>query len=584
MGAVALGLWIHSRIKKRREKKRDPSDPAQRSFQPSIHTDDGKWQRASRLPPSRPPPPVPHSRHPPPPFTSQPIYSERIIDIPHMGTSKEGDRRKRLHSVVSTLSSHDLPANPSSEALDHFRADRIGSLDDQNFFEGLRRPSMSVIGESQGRKRSGTSTLATLNDPSVTSFTIEKARRTSSSVRKISVGGTEDVMPYISGATSHIEPSSPTDLDERFAKPIAVMARPPSRIDFTQPFGSPRRAGDHLVAAKNPLAPRSPLFQPGRASLLPYAQGPTTTITPQESPTLQQPQIRERLPMIDVSPLISPKSLSPMTDHPDLRQNKVSNITTPSRSGSTKKKRRPDSIDLAHLRSPKNGAQLTTGHGQALKSSPPIPDASDGLKAGMASSVLGMKSAGGSTNFPYSVPGSASSGSRNEVPKTPRTATSEGCQSAVSDIESAQLFQAWKGFAPVHLEWPLPSIKRGLSVQGTKELPRAYRRAGTTDGDIDMEIVLHGDNTRPAKGDNSRPAKEEVDIRLSVSRPVVMLTPDTARQKDFSPVRPGHTKRASLTPSVASASSSTSTKSKITYLADVVKEEKRLSMLSVVST
>jgi hypothetical protein len=164
------------------------------------------------------------------------------------------------------------------------------------------------------------------------------------------------------------------------------------------------------------------------------------------------------------------------------------------------------------------------------------------------------------------------------MPKTPRTATSEGCQSAMSDIESAELFQAWKGFAPpVHVDEPVPAIKRGLSVQAStpRLRPKAPRRAGTKDGDIDMEIVLNGENRRA-----TQPKPDE---GLSVSRPVVILTPNTAKEPDFSVEKPGHTKRASLTPSVASGSSSTSSKSKITYLADVVKEERRLSTLSVIS-
>jgi hypothetical protein len=164
------------------------------------------------------------------------------------------------------------------------------------------------------------------------------------------------------------------------------------------------------------------------------------------------------------------------------------------------------------------------------------------------------------------------------MPKTPRTATSEGCHSAVSDIESAQLFQAWKGFAPpLHVEEPVPAIKRGLSVQASaaKPRPKAPRRAGTKDGDIDMEIVLNGDN--------SAPGHKKTENRLSVSRPVVVLTPNTAKEKDFEVEKSGHNKRASLTPSVASGSSSTSSKSKITYLADVVREERRLSQLSVIS-
>jgi hypothetical protein len=148
----------------------------------------------------------------------------------------------------------------------------------------------------------------------------------------------------------------------------------------------------------------------------------------------------------------------------------------------------------------------------------------------------------------------------------------------MSDIESAELFQAWKGFAPpVRVDEPVPAIKRGLSVQAStvRPRPKAPRRAGTKDGDIDMEIVLNGEKRGSAD--------TKTDSQLSVSRPVVILTPNTAKEPDFSVEKPGHTKRASLTPSVASGTSSSSSKSKITYLADVVKEEKRSSTLSVIS-
>jgi hypothetical protein len=576
MGIFTLGLLVYTKLKKRSSKKR-AAKWTHASFQPSVDSDDGKWARASLKPPPRTMSNIPQSssHHPLPPISTHLIYTEQSIDFTRIGTSKEGDKRQRLQSIVSTLSNHHLPANPSSEALDHFRADRIGSIDDTDLLPRSRRPSMATIGES-GRKKSGTSTLGTLNDPSVTSFTIERARRASLSVRKVSVGGVEEVMPYASGAVT--EPTSPVDLDVRFAKPISVLARPPSRIDFTQPEGTPRRRGDHLVAAQNPLAPKSPSFQPNRDSCLPYTQDPTPPQQLDNTPCLQRPLERERLPMIDVSPMISPSTFHTPADPVNQRQSEMSiSTTTPTRSGS-KKKKRPDSIILAHLRSPKLGAHLTAGNRDSTDSPPPISDALNGLSAGIATSVLAMKSAGGSSNFPYSLPPSASSGSRNEMPKTPRTATSEGCQSAMSDIESAELFQAWKGFAPpVHVDEPVPAIKRGLSVQASTPRPRpkAPRRAGTKDGDIDMEIVLNGDNRRATQ--------RKPDQGLSVSRPVVILTPNTAKEPDFSVEKPGHTKRASLTPSVASGSSSTSSKSKITYLADVVKEEKRLSTLSVIS-
>ena len=577
MGIFTMALLVHAKLKRRSSKKHsDKSTHA--SFQPSADSEDGNWARASLQQLPRTVSGIAQSStcHPLPPISTHPVYTEQSIDFTRIGTSKEGDKRQRLQSIVSTLSNHQLPANPSSEAVDHFRADRIGSVDDTNLLDASRRPSMATIGEG-GRKGSGTSTLGTLNDPSVTSFTIERARRASLSVRKVSAGGSEEVMPYASGAMT--EPTSPTDLDIRFAKPISVLARPPSQIDFTQPEGTPHRQGEHLVAAQNPLAPRSPIFRPENNSLPHSTSDPTPLQQAETSPCLQRPLERERLPMIDVSPLISPKTLHAPAKAGDQRRSEMSISTiTPTRSGS-KKKKRPDSIILAHLRSPKLGGHLTAGNLISADSPPPISDAINGLSAGIATSVLAMKSAGGSTNFPNSLPASASSGSRNEMPKTPRTATSEGCQSAVSDMESAQLFQAWKGFAPsVHVDEPVPAIKRGLSVQASTPRPRlkAPRRAGTKDGDIDIEIVLNGDN---------RGAAHTVpDHGLSVSRPVVILTPNTAKEPEFVVEKPGHTKRASLTPSVASGSSSTSSSErKITCLADVVKEERRLWTSSAVS-
>jgi len=575
MGIFTVGLTVYTKLKKRSSKKH--SDKwTHASFQPSVDSDAGDWARASLNPPPRTMSTVPQtsSHHPLPPISTHPFYTEQSIDFTRIGTSREGDKRQRLQSIVSTLSNHHLPANPSSEALDHFRADRIGSIDDTDLLTRSRRPSMATIGEG-GRKKSGTSTYHTLNDPSVTSFTIERARRASLSIRKISAGGSEEVMPYTLGVMT--EPTSPPDLDPRFAKPISLLARPPSQIDFTQPEGTPRRQGDHLIAAQNTLSPISPNFRPGKDSLLPYTQDPTPSQQVVNSPCLQRPLERERLPMIDISPMISPSTFHAPANPVNHRHDEMSinTTTTPTRSGS-KKKKRPDSIILAHLRSPKLGGHLTAGNRDSTDSPPPISDALNGLSAGIASSILAMKSAGGSTNFPYSLPPSASSGSKNEMPKTPRTATSEGCQSAMSDIESAELFQAWKGFAPpVHVAEPVPAIKRGLSVQASTPRPRpkAPRRAGTKDGDIDMEIILNGDIRRASQ--------PKPDHGLSVSRPVVVLTPNTAKEPDFSVEKPGHTKRVSLTPSAASGSSSTSSNSKITYLADVVKEERRLSTLSV---
>lgn len=521
-----MALLVHAKLKKR-SRKEHSDKTTHASFQPSVHSEDGNWARASlqQLPRTMSGIPQSSSYHPLPPISTNPVYTEQSIDFTRIGTSKEGDRRQRLQSIVSTLSNHQLPANPSSEALAHFRADRIGSVDDTNLLTASKRPSMATIGES-ARKKSGTSTLGTLNDPSVTSFTIERARRASLSVRKVSAGGSEEVMPYASGAIT--EPASPSDLDIRFAKPISVLARPPSQIDFTQPEGTPRRQGDYLVAAQNPLAPRSPIFRPENDSLPHSISDPTPPQQAETSPCLQRPLERERLPMIDISPLISPNTLRAPAKDGDHRQSEMNISTTaPTRSGS-KKKKRPDSIVLAHLRSPKLGGHLTAGNRISVGSPPPISDALNGLSGGIATSVLAMKSAGGSTNFPYSVPQSASSGSKIEMPKTPRTATSEGCPTAISDIESAQLFQAWKGFAPpVHVDEAVPAIKRGLSVQASnaRPKPKALRRAGTKDGDIDMEIVLNGDN---------RDAAHTVpDHGLSVSRPVVILTPNTAKEPEF---------------------------------------------------
>jgi hypothetical protein len=117
-----------------------------------------------------------------------------------------------------------------------------------------------------------------------------------------------------------------------------------------------------------------------------------------------------------------------------------------------------------------------------------------------------------------------------------------------------------------------------LSVQDghqPRPRPRTPRRVGTKDGDIDIEIVLTTDS--PLTPSQSRPAEGEG------QGPVLVLTPNTAVPRDkSSPTNAPHSRRSSLTPSISSIGS-TSSKNKITYLSDVVKEQessKRTSMMS----
>jgi hypothetical protein len=567
---------ILSRIKKRKQSKKEerPLD-TQQSFQPSID-DDSNWSRHSL--PARPSRPLPM-----PPSVSQPLYTQQIIDIPHIGPTRDKDTRQRLQSIVSTLSAHTLPANPSSDALDHCRADRIGSVDGMGYFSQPTRLSITTLHGGSDRKKSGISTLASMSDPSVASFTIEHAQRASLKVRKVSEGGSEEMLPPIPVGLSGMEmPYSPSDLDVRFAKPISVPTRPPSRIDFTEPFPF-KSTVQPVIPASHPFSRTS--WQ--RDSLLPYMYGagiePALPSSKVGTPTDQQSgnpyrnsyngsHPPQRLPAIIHSPLLSPR-----TSVPDQLQNQhqrgpsqASSAGTHKRSGSTKKKHRPDSFVLAHLRSPKSTIP-----------SPPLTRPPDHSSYNMASSVMGLKSANISAIDRYSSPTTPTSGSKNECPKTPRTATSDGCLSALSDVESAELFQAWKGFIPpAGPPAPVPAIKRGVSVRDGHELrrrPKTPRRAGTNDGDIDIEIVLITNSPKPPSQTHSSTSYQ--------SKPIVTLTPNTAGFKaSDSPSKSAHSRRSSLTPSVTSIAS-TSSKGKITYLSDVVKEQESRpsSMLSVAS-
>lgn len=567
MSLLGATLMTLTRIRKRRRSRKESKAEPGHSFQPSVDTDDPHWSRFSL--PARPP-----NTAPPPSTISQPFYTQHMIDIPHIGATREQDTRQRLQSMVSTLSVHTLPAIPSSDALDHHRADRIGSVDGMGYFSHPTRPSIATLHSHSSRKKSGISTLASISDPSVASFTIEHAQYASLKVRKVSEGGYEEMLPPIPhGLSSTL--TSPHDLDERFSKPIALSSRPPSRIDFTEPFPFQSRP--------NPIIPPSHPFSRSawqRESLLPYMHPePALPSSKVGTPTdqLEGNPYRnsyngshppQRLPTI----LHSPKSVEPdfSVNSRQRRPSQTSSAGTHKRSASGKEKRRPDSIVLAHLRSPKTTAPSPT------LTRPLDDDLSHSHN--IASSVMALKSAGGSTNFPYSIPVTPSSGSKNGCPKTPRTATSDGCMSALSDIESAQLFQAWKGFAPTgDAPIPVPAITRGLSVQDGHQpgpRPKIPRRAGTKDGDIDIEIALTTDSPLPPS--QSRPAESEG------QGPVLVLTPYTAVPRDkSSPTKAPHSRRSSLTPSISSIGS-TSSKGKITSLSDVIKEQessRRMSMI-----
>ena len=188
----------------------------------------------------------------------QPHNTDQITCFLRIGRPGQRDTRQRLQSVGSTLSAHTIHPSQSSDALGGLRAVRIGSIDESCLAAMATRNTTINFLEDTGRKPSQ-STVASKTPPSVGSFKIERAQRASVSVRKISVGGSEDLVPVSLVHHQPLGPTSPHDLDSRFAKPLLAGFRSPSKIDFTQPFGNvnhpPSASASHPSVGRNNLLP-----------------------------------------------------------------------------------------------------------------------------------------------------------------------------------------------------------------------------------------------------------------------------------------------------------------------------------------
>lgn len=510
---------------------------------------------------------------------TQPQNTDQTISFLPIGQPGHRDRRQRLQSVGSTLSAHTIQASQSSEALGGLRADRIGSIDDPSLAPRSRRNTTITFLEDAGRKGSK-STVASRTPPSVGSFKIERAQRASVSVRKVSVGGNEDLVPVslVHNQSMGVEPTSPPDLDTRFARPLLAGFRPPSQIDFTQPFGNM----NPQITRTLPTPPQ-PSYSPAhsygnRDSVRSYDKRksiepalPSSRLCSPAQPLPKRHSIPlDRLESIPHSPLASPKTHQEgNTKHTVASQSKHARTTSSGhkRTSSVKKKRRPDSIDLAILRSPK----LAPNHPDHLAipsiSPPALTVALNELKCDIASSVIALKSGSTSAHFLHSAPstpGSKMFVNPPRTPKTPRTATSEGGHSVMSDLESGHLFQAWKGFrAPTSPDMEDPSIRRSMSARMPGEGPKIAIRAATVDGDLSVEVVSNG-HTTPVP---QLSRHYDNDTFGSARTP-------TGNKDELSKLETG---LGSLKPS-PSSSRSGSPQPKITYLSEVVKEnEKRLS-------
>lgn len=137
----------------------------------------------------------------------------------------------------------------------------------------------------------------------------------------------------------------------------------------------------------------------------------------------------------------------------------------------------------------------------------------------------------------------------------------------MSDLESGELFQAWRGFkAPVSPDLDNPSIKRSLSAHSPGSRPRIAVRSATIDGDLGVEVVSNGHMTPVPQLSQTR----HLDV-LDTSGTIIGGKDGGAGSKSGG---------SSLAPSPANSRSS-SPQPKITYLSEVVKEnERRLSLTS----
>lgn len=235
---------------------------------------------------------------------------------------------------------------------------------------------------------------------------------------------------------------------------------------------------------------------------------------------------------------------------------------------SKNKKRRPDSIDLAILRSPK----LAPSHPDHLAipsiSPPALTAALNELKCEIASCVLALKSGTASAHFPYSAPstpGAKTFANPPRTPRTPRTATSEGGHSIMSDLESGQLFQAWRGFrAPTSPDMEDPSIRRSMSARAPGGGPKIAIRAATIDGGLSVDVVSNGHTTPVPR------LSRYMDTFDNAQTPTVLQDGNTMKAPNAPDLMPS-----------PSSVRSTSPQPKITYLSEVVKEDRRrLSLIS----
>lgn len=559
------------------------------SFPPSPGPDQREW---SHVPP-RPLPSEDNGVQSPTQAAAMagllsPRNTTQTVSFLRIGRPGYSDSRERLQSVASTLSQHVAPAN-TIDAIGQVRADRIGSLDDPAMFTQKRRDTTVTFLDEAGRRKSGLSAAST-NATSMGSFSIERARRASMSVRKVSAGGQEELMPVTiaSSDPTDRQPGSPADLDARFAKPVSLNQRPSSGIDFTEPFEpvkyppppvtQMRHFSSEAGGQRDSLMPTAECDK--RMSIEP-ALPSSKLCSPSQPPPdrcsvqLLSAQNFGHMDTIPDSPMDPGLTNGPTNngkttaqEGAETKRDTVCSGTskTSRRSSISRKKRRPDSIDLAMLRSPKLAIHPSDHLSVPSPSPPPLTAALNDLKSGIASSVIALKSATTSAHFPYSVPSTPSPKTVvPRTPRTPRTATSEGGHSMISDLESAQLFQAWKGFrAPPTPDPERTPIRRAISAPHRALEPRVVKEPITHEGDRDLAVEVVGSGavtpvqTRP-------PGNIDFTVR-----------PADAKLEQ-STVEPN---RNTLIPSPPKSPSS-SPQPRITPLSQVVKEEEKRRSLTV---
>lgn len=585
LGGVVLALLRHRRYQQAQRRLSHGRGLAD-SFPPSSRDDEGEWSRVS-LPPL---PTGSQVQSTPKQNSSQtqlfiPQNTTQTVSFLRIGRPGHSDSRERLQSVASTLSLHTSQAIPG-ESSGYLRADRIGSVDDPALF-ARAGPTGSAWLEGGSVRIGSTQLITPASTRDLGSFSVHRGPRESLSVRKVSEGGMETMVPVNQAISDPPvpHPYSPPDLDDRFAKALSDGYRPPSRIDFSRPIdpleytpqpmmtslkhqvSSQRADGNSLLTTSDaqkresiePALPSSKVCSPARP--------PPDTASIQFLTETQD--YRTPLGPVSHSHAVN-LALKEDRGYPSHGENRQTGCGSSSRhskrSSTSRKKPRPDSIDLAMIRSPKLAAHHADHLSVPSPSPPPLTAALQDLKNGIASSVMALKSASTSTHFPYSVPSTPSPKTIvPRTPRTPRTATSEGGHSAISDIESAQLFQAWRGFrAPPTPDIESQHVRRAFSVQDRSTRRKILERSATHDGELAVEIVRSGAAT---------PVQHQPAVRIDFSRKPV-------NENNALAVEPIST---SLSPSPVNSRSS-SPQPKITYLSEVVKEDqRRLSFVSQIS-